>query len=719
MENYGPYIDPFTLSFPEDSLVLVTGPNGIGKTIGLDAISFTFYGMTSKGERGDDVVNNEIDRNCHTWVDFEEESGDSFRVDRYHKHSKNRNTVHITRNNEPKPYKVGHREVTKEIDRLVGDRRTFTNTLMFGQKVKDFFTDLTDTDQKAIFWKLLDLLRYGYFQKRAKDMLDEKENKYKDISNKIIISQSLIQTIEQQIEAELVKAKEYDKEKAKNIVELKKFVKDLGSAKTLANKNLKKIPEIDANELIESRASLKAQIDNVSTDAANIKKNIESEVYKKANELTQSCDKEKKKIDNGYDVKLDEIAQRQKEVQDKYNVAHEGLKDQSVEHQINSKGKESFIISLNGQIDDLKSIELEEGSTCPTCLEPITEKSFKHIEEMVLDINSKKRDKEIEIGAIDIKLKKIHSAMSKLGDENNIKISEFSKASIQLEKENDAEIKIVDDRLKEVKQQLADMANKTMRSQLASLEDKSKDMQTQLAAIETQIEEVEEQIKARQSIADDIQEFENRIKNTNDKIKQTSDEEFDTQNLEFLKTDKHKKLETIQRSEGALKVIEKDITMLKFWKEAYSPKGIPSMLIDEAIPLMNKSMKKYLDLLSNGRYIVTFDTLSQTKAGEYRDKFSVNVLDTKTQANDRRQLSGGQTRLIDIATILTLRELKTSLGDVDFNLFIFDEIFDALDDSNIGYVCNILNSLKEDRSIYVVSHRHQDQLEADEHIQLT
>ena len=143
------------------------------------------------------------------------------------------------------------------------------------------------------------------------------------------------------------------------------------------------------------------------------------------------------------------------------------------------------------------------------------------------------------------------------------------------------------------------------------------------------------------------------------------------------------------------------------------------MLIDQAVPLMNASMRKYLDLLSNGRYIVTFDTISQTKGGEYRDKFSVNVLDTKTQVNNRKQLSGGQTRLIDIATILTLRDLKAELGEVEFNLFGFDEIFDALDDSNIGYVCGILNSLKENRSLLVISHRHQDELEADNHIQLT
>ena len=81
-------------------------------------------------------------------------------------------------------------------------------------------------------------------------------------------------------------------------------------------------------------------------------------------------------------------------------------------------------------------------------------------------------------------------------------------------------------------------------------------------------------------------------------------------------------------------------------------------------------------------------------------------------------MTGVQTCALPIS-ILTLRDLKTELGGVEFNLFAFDEIFDALDDSNIGYVCGILNSLKANRSVLVVAHRHQDDLEADTHIQLT
>ena len=117
MKNFGPYIDPMILQFQNDSLTLITGPNGIGKTMALDALSFTLYGVTSKGAKGDDVVNNVIGRNCKTWATFTINS-DSYKVIRYHKYTKLNNTVTISKNGE-KPYKKGHREVLPEVERLL------------------------------------------------------------------------------------------------------------------------------------------------------------------------------------------------------------------------------------------------------------------------------------------------------------------------------------------------------------------------------------------------------------------------------------------------------------------------------------------------------------------------------------------------------------------------------------------------------------------------
>ena len=97
MENYGPYIDPMILKFNSDKLILITGPNGVGKTMSLDAIPFALFGNTSKGAKGDDVVNNSVGKNCKVWLKFKV-NNDNYIVTRYHKYNRLGNTVIINKN---------------------------------------------------------------------------------------------------------------------------------------------------------------------------------------------------------------------------------------------------------------------------------------------------------------------------------------------------------------------------------------------------------------------------------------------------------------------------------------------------------------------------------------------------------------------------------------------------------------------------------------------
>ena len=156
-----------------------------------------------------------------------------------------------------------------------------------------------------------------------------------------------------------------------------------------------------------------------------------------------------------------------------------------------------------------------------------------------------------------------------------------------------------------------------------------------------------------------------------------------------------------------MKQIEKEIKIIEFWKkEGFSSSGIPSMLIDDSIPFMNKKVSEYCDKIAGGRYIVSFDTLKPDKDQKvFKDKINVEIFDTVTKSNKRVKFSGGQTRIVDIATILTLRDLQANFQNMKINILLFDEIFDSLDDENIGYVSKLLKLVAKDTCVVIVSHR--------------
>ena len=197
MKNYGPYTDPMILTFENDKLVLVTGPNGIGKTMAIDAIPFTLYGITSKGAKGDDVVNNTVGKNCKTWVKFKVNE-EQYIVTRYHKYTKYNNTVILNQNGVD--IKQGHREVLPYIERIVCPQQAFMNALMFGQKVKDFFTDLVDSKKKEIFRKLLDLEMFLVYYKNADVALKAIAEENSAMRNHLQVKSGLIEDAIEQIQ---------------------------------------------------------------------------------------------------------------------------------------------------------------------------------------------------------------------------------------------------------------------------------------------------------------------------------------------------------------------------------------------------------------------------------------------------------------------------------------------------------------------------------------
>ncbi len=120
--------------------------------------------------------------------------------------------------------------------------------------------------------------------------------------------------------------------------------------------------------------------------------------------------------------------------------------------------------------------------------------------------------------------------------------------------------------------------------------------------------------------------------------------------------------------------------------------GIKTLIIDKYLPVFNNLINTYLQKMG---FIVKFtldDQFNEQILSRHRDKFSYN------------NFSEGQKLRIDLAILLTWREVAKLKNSLNTNLLIMDEVFDSsLDQEGVDAFMDILPSMG-DSNIFVVSH---------------
>lgn len=713
MENFGPYIEPMILNFKNDSLVLMTGPNGIGKTMSLDAIPFTLYGVTSKRARGDDVVNNVTGKNCKTWVKFTI-NDDKYLVTRYHKYTKFGNTVVLNKNGVD--IKTGHKEVLPEIERLIRPQKTFMNTLFFGQKVKDFFTDLVDSEKKEIFRKIIGLEKYSEYYKAIDDRLKELNETMAHAEKDLAVTNGLIEDANENIKELKEKQNLFYSEKKEELEDLKKQIRDNDRLLKKWKETLEKFNvEHNIDEINRSIADIDNKLSNLES---RVNSELQDLQIQKQNKIAEIKDLASQKIE----AVKDEIAEKEENIRNDIQTVE--LKQHGfIREKDDLINKASWKISETKtnikyhteRINEIQDNILDKDiSLCPTCEQEVDETTKKTLLDKIENYKSEIKKLNDSIPALEKEITDLEHEKEKGKSDFKFEIDQLKAELSNLKTERDVKVKEINDRLNETIQKIEAVEQSQKTEIINKITDENRTLSDERQSLVRKQDIAKSQVEEKESYEKSIKDCEATKQSLEIRYESVEKSEYDRSHLDGYenKLKRLKQKETILNNE--LSENNELVNILSFWKSGFSPSGIPSMLIDEAIPFMNEKIAEYLDMITNGRYVVSFDTLAETKAGEFRDKISVRVLDTFTRANSRTQLSGGQTRIIDIATILTLADLNSMIQDVKINIMLFDEIFDSLDDENIGYVAKVLNKLKIGKAIYIISHQHQDHLEADE-----
>jgi len=713
MENFCNHIDPMEINFTDGNITMITGPNGAGKTSIFQSIPYTLYGQCEKG-KGDDVLNDKIKKNCHTWTIFKINDV-KYRVDRYVKYTRIGNSVTIIRGDDNKPYLKGHSEVVPEIEKLLMPYKIFMNTLLFSQKVKSFFTDLGDAEQKEIFRKIMGLDDFVLYGQTCNSELKILKDGVAELNQSIAVSKGIIESTTSRKNGLIEKKQLFEEEKKKEIIELEKEVLRFNNELLVEIEKQKALPADTTKESGKINSNLmviKYKLDNLGNINNNKIETLERQAELKISELeTNFLQLSAKTLaDSTANQRLEneKSQEKQSRLQELIDIIDRKNQDLEVKKaEVNS--------SITYLKKDLDNFNLGEDLTeCPTCKREINEECINNLTKLKEKIEGEISFLQDGIIVIDKEIEELSTKKSSL----TILVTQEKEKLKSTFKMYDGAYREDLAQLNERKTIAINKVNSMIDEMKIKIQEENK---LEIENLNKEIELMESKLKDLaqiQKIIDDFNtEFDNliQLKKQNDNaLKDRKEVEFDNSVIEECdKSIKNLQSKIKTTLEERIKIDEK-ITITEFWKTGFSSSGIQSMLIDEAIPFMNKQISYYMEMVSGGRYQVTFDTLKATKdAKEFRDKISVNVFDTQTHSDKRVKFSGGQTRLVDIGTILTLADLQANIQDTSVNIILFDEIFDSLDSENIRFASNLLRMVGKEKWVGIISHNKIDDIEAD------
>lgn len=142
---------------------------------------------------------------------------------------------------------------------------------------------------------------------------------------------------------------------------------------------------------------------------------------------------------------------------------------------------------------------------------------------------------------------------------------------------------------------------------------------------------------------------------------------------------------------------------IEFWVKGFSSQGLPSYLLDAAMPYITNRANDHLRILSDGDIQVNFTTQREMKSskGEFRDAIDIQWT---VEGVEGYPPSGGQMKKIEIATDLALMDLVAS-REGGIGVLCLDEILDGLDAEGRQRVVLLLKEIRKRRgSIFVISH---------------
>ena len=236
---------------------------------------------------------------------------------------------------------------------------------------------------------------------------------------------------------------------------------------------------------------------------------------------------------------------------------------------------------------------------------------------------------------------------------------------------------------------------------LQSSKEKAKELKDAMDEASIKSGEIEDSITQVSDDLNAIRSKQSTVNSNNQSIARIQNE------IEYLEKELNQTgdIETAKEELEAMQNTANEFNMSKFQlNEEYSynnvmsemlkDTGIKTKIIKQYIPVINKLVNQYLQILD---FYVHFDldeSFTETIRSRHRDQFSYD------------SFSEGEKQRIDLALLFTWRMIAKMKNSISTNLLLLDETFDSsLDHDGVENLMKILHSLDENSNTFIISHK--------------
>ena len=242
-------------------------------------------------------------------------------------------------------------------------------------------------------------------------------------------------------------------------------------------------------------------------------------------------------------------------------------------------------------------------------------------------------------------------------------------------------------------------------NKVSESETKAKELQQGYNELKEAIQQEEKREREFNVVSKEINSLNNEISNNNVKIsqlnKQSRDLGQEIQDIANKIKNRNVEREALTELEQSLNLIEiekanekENITYYDFANFLMKDGGIKSKIIKQYLPLMNKQINKYLQMMD---FYINF-TLDE--------EFKENIKSPIHEDFTYESFSEGEKMRINLAILFTWREIARMKNSINTNLLILDEVFDSsLDFMGTDYFTRIIKYVIKDTNIFVISHK--------------